>query len=107
MAEVISKSTQVKLLPKDIVIISMIVGGFFTMYFTMKSDINEAKELPKPPVTQEQVRYENEIVKTTIMSTQKDVERVKQDVSEIKETLRMMEQRQYENKLLTWPRQQK
>ena len=43
-------------------------------------------------------QYKDEIVRKTIMLTQQDVEKVKSDVQEIKESLKVLEDRIYEIK---------
>lgn len=53
-------------------------------------------EKPEPVITQQEYQYKDEIVRQTIMMTQKDVDGIKEDINEIKETLKLLEERLYE-----------
>ena len=48
------------------------------MWFTLQSDINEAKELPKPNITRTEYDLKDELVRSTIM----DIDEKVQDNSE-------------------------
>jgi hypothetical protein len=61
------------------------------MYFALKSDIEEAKKLPPPIMTQKEFEVRNELM-------QSNIEKVKQDVSEIKESVKTIEDRLYEKR---------
>jgi len=72
----------------DLKTIGIIMGGFLTIasvYFTLKTEVALAKELPKP-----------EIHKSTIERIESDISTVKDDVNEIKESLAKMDERLYE-----------
>ena len=60
-----------------------------TVYFTLKSDIAVAMTEPKPEVTSTEFRYKDEIIRKAIMTTQEDVQ-------EMKETLKLLEARIFE-----------
>lgn len=92
----LDKNTEVKLSIKDAIGVGFVLASLMTMYFTLRVEIAEAKELPPPIMTAEEFRYKDEIVTKTIMLTQKDVDVIKDDVKEIKETLRLLEERLYE-----------
>tara|TARA_R100000479_G_scaffold62583_1_gene29574 strand:- start:263 stop:433 length:171 start_codon:yes stop_codon:yes gene_type:complete len=51
---------------------------------------------PKPIITQQEFQYKDELVRKTIMLTQQDVDGIKVDVQEIKESLNKIEDRLYE-----------
>lgn len=74
---------------KDVVGIATVLVTVVSVYFTLKADIEEAKRLPLPTVSEEEFRYKDEMVRTAIMSTQ-------EDVAEIKETLKELDKRLYE-----------
>ena len=82
----LDKNTEVKLSIKDAIGVGFVLASLMTMYFTLRVEIAEAKELPPPIMTAEEFRYKDEIVTKTIMLTQKDVDVIKEDVKEIKET---------------------
>ena len=76
----------------DLKTIGMIIGFTVTiasMYFVMQADIAEAKELPRPEISKLEYDLKDELIRATIMDTQDDVE-------EIKETIKKIDQRLYE-----------
>ena len=89
MATELSEKTQVTL---DLKTIGLIVGGVISLaslYFIMQADIALAKTLPVPPVSKIEFDVEVELTRQTIMDTQ-------EDVKEIKETLKKIDERLYE-----------
>ena len=70
--------------------IGMIVAGIVTlagMWFTLKQDIAEAKELPKPVIDRVEYDLKDELIRQTIMDTQDDVEEIKEQLDKIDERL--------------------
>ena len=89
MATKIGENTNITV---DLKTIGMIIGFTITiasMYFVMQADIAEAKELPKPEISKLEYELKDELIRATIMDTQDDVE-------EIKETIKKIDQRLYE-----------
>jgi hypothetical protein len=85
----IGESTKVTL---DLKTIGMIVTFVITitgMYFALQSDIARAMELPEPEISKVEYELKDELIRNTIMDTQEDVE-------EIKETIKKIDQRLYE-----------
>jgi len=62
-----------------VVTLVMVVG----VYFSLKSDIEEAKELPKPEVSRTEYDLKDQMIRDTIINTQEDVEEIKEDVKNI------------------------
>ena len=96
MAHKISEDTNVTL---DLKTIGMIVGftiSLVTMYFTLKADIANAAELPKPEVTQVEFSYKDQLTRTVVEGGQADMTTIKEDVKEIKLQLDKMDERLYE-----------
>ena len=89
MAKQIGEDTKVTL---DLKTIGLIIGGavsLATLYFTLQSDIARAMELPEPEISKVEYELKDELIRNTIMDTQEDVE-------EIKETIKKIDQRLYE-----------
>ena len=85
----IGEETKVTL---DLKTIGMIVTFVITitgMYFALQSDIARAMELPEPEISKVEYELKDELIRNTIMDTQEDVE-------EIKETIKKIDQRLYE-----------
>jgi len=59
------------------------------MYFALQADIARAMELPEPEISKTEYELKDELIRNTIMDTQDDVE-------EIKETIKKIDQRLYE-----------
>jgi len=96
MATQISENTQLKL---DLKTIGIIIAGAISlasMYFVMAADIEEAKQLPKAPVSEVEFKYKDEMIRKTIELTQKDVEAIKTDVESMKSTLEKLDERLYD-----------
>ena len=92
----ISEETNITLDLKTIAIIIGFVLTLATMWFTLKSDIALAKELPTPEVEKIEFDYKDKLVRSTIEKIESDVTTVKEDVTEIKESLDKIDQRIYE-----------
>ena len=89
MAKQIGEDTKVTL---DLKTIGMIVTFVITitgMYFALQSDIARAMELPEPEISKVEYELKDELIRNTIMDTQEDVQ-------EIKETIKKIDQRLYE-----------
>ena len=60
------------------------------MWFTLQSDISEAKELPKPPdpeITRMEYDMKDQLIRQTIMSTQEDVKEIKDQMIRVEEKI--------------------
>ena len=90
MAKQIGEETKITL---DLKTIGMILVGVATvvgMWFALQADIEEAKELPAPlppDVTRMEYDMKDQLIRQTIMTTQKDVEELKDDMGRIEEKL--------------------
>ena len=57
------------------------------MWFTLQSDIQEAKELPAPVIERMEFDMKDELIRQTIMDTQEDVDEIKEKLDKIDERL--------------------
>ena len=87
MATEVSENTKLTLDLKTIGIIVSFVATACGMWFGLKSEIAEAKELPKPNITRTEFDLKDELIRGTIMDTQDDVEEIKQTLEKIDERL--------------------
>ena len=70
--------------------IGMVLVGIATligMWFTLQSDIKEAKELPAPVIERMEFDMKDELIRQTIMDTQEDVDEIKEKLDKIDERL--------------------
>ena len=92
MATEIGKDTKIKLSLETIVSLGVVLVSMTGMWFTLKADIQEAKELPiapDPEITRIEYDMKDQLIRQTIMTTQ-------EDVKEIKETLEKIEEKIYQ-----------
>ena len=69
------------------VTIFMVVG----MWFTLQADIKEAKELPKPEVGRTEYDLKDQMIRNTIIESQKDVGEMKEEQKEMREDVKNIE----------------
>ena len=87
MAQEISEGTKVTL---DLKTIGMVVAGAISlaaMYFALKSEIELAKELPKPAISRTEYDLKDQLIRETIMNTQSKVEENSAKLDKIDEKL--------------------
>ena len=91
MAKELNEDTTLKLSIKSLAGIAVLLFTLGGMWFTLQSDIAEAKELPlplDPEITRMEYDMKDQLIRQTIMTTQ-------EDVKEIKETLEKIEDKIY------------
>ena len=70
-----------------VITLGMIIG----MWFTLQSDIEEAKELPAPEVSRTEYDLKDQMIRNTIIETQKDVTEVKETQKEMRDDVKNIE----------------
>jgi hypothetical protein len=90
----ISENTEVTLDVKTIVIVLAFIGTAVGMWFTLKSDIELAKELPEPSISRTEYDLKDQMIRDAVMNTQKQVEEISHDVKVIDERLFEIQQSQ-------------
>ena len=89
MTKELNENTGFKVSIKTLIAIGAAMVTVISMWFILQADIADAKELPKPDVTRMEFDMKDELIRQTIMTTQ-------DDVKEIKETLKKIENKIYE-----------
>jgi|TARA_Y100000114_G_C11592604_1_gene246472 hypothetical protein len=90
MAQQIGEDTKVTIDLKTIGMAAAGIGSLVAMWFTLQADIAEAKELPEPAdpeITRMEFDMKDQLVRQTIMTTQEDVQELKQDLDRIEEKI--------------------
>ena len=90
MAKELSEESKVQISLKTLGGIAFLIATLVGMWFTLQADIAEAKELPEPlppDITRMEYDMKDQLIRQTIMTTQKDVEEVKEDLKSIEEKL--------------------
>jgi hypothetical protein len=90
MAKELNEETGFKISIKSLVGIGFAMATIIGMWFTLQADIDEAKQLPEPlppDVTRMEFDMKDQLIRQTIMTTQKDVEELKDDMGRIEDKL--------------------
>ena len=82
----------IKTIGTAVIGLSMLIG----MWFTLKADINEAKNLPAPEVTRTEYDLKDQLIRETIMNTQSDVEEIKEDIEGMDDKLDELQEAIYD-----------
>ena len=90
MAKQLNEDTSFKISIKTLGGIAALIATLVGMWFTLQADIAEAKELPEPlppDVTRMEFDMKDQMIRNTIMDTQKDVEEIKVTLEKIEDKL--------------------
>tara|TARA_R110002012_G_scaffold263964_1_gene447221 strand:- start:95 stop:379 length:285 start_codon:yes stop_codon:yes gene_type:complete len=90
MGKELNEDTGFKVSIKTLAGIAFAIATVVAMWFALQADIQEAKELPKPPepeVTRMEYDMKDQLVRQTIMTTQEDVTELKEDMDRIEEKI--------------------
>ena len=90
MAKELNEDTGFVLSVKTMIAIGFAMATIIGMWFALQADIAEAKELPAPPdpeVTRMEFQMKDQMIRNTIMDTQKDVEEIKTTLEKIEDKL--------------------
>ena len=90
MAKELDENTSFKVSIQTLIGIGFAMATIISMWFVLQADIAEAKELPAPPdpeVTRMEFDMKDQMIRNTIMTTQKDVEEIKVTLEKIEDKL--------------------
>ena len=90
MAKELNENTSFKVSIQTLIGIGFAMATVIGMWFALQADIQEAKELPAPPdpeVTRMEFDMKDQLIRQTIMTTQEDVQEIKEDLKRIEEKL--------------------
>jgi hypothetical protein len=90
----IGEDTEITVDLKTIVIVLAFIGTIIGMWFTLKADIELAKELPEPSITRTEYDLKDQMIRDAVMNTQRQVEEIGKDVKTIDERLFEIQQKQ-------------
>ena len=93
MAKQIGENTKITLDLKTIGIVLFFVATVIGMWFTLQADIEVAKALPEPEIERMEFDMKDELIRSTIMDTQDDVEDIKTQLEKIDERLYELQKR--------------
>ena len=90
MAKELNENTSFKISIQTLIAIGFGMATIIGMRFALQADIAEAKELPAPTdpeVTRMEFDMKDQMIRNTIMTTQKDVEEIKVTLEKIEDKL--------------------
>ena len=87
MSKELNEDTSFKVSVKTLIAIGLGLSTLIGMWFTLQSDIQEAKELPAPVIERMEFDMKDELIRQTIMDTQEDVDEIKEKLDKIDERL--------------------
>ena len=86
MAKELNEDTGFQVSIKSLIAIGFAMATIIGMWFALQADIAEAKELPAPPspeVTRMEFDMKDQMIRNTIIDTQKDVQEIKKSLEKI------------------------
>jgi hypothetical protein len=93
MAKELNEDTGFNVSIKTLIAIAFAIATIVGMWFALQADIQEAKELPvippppDPEVTRMEFDMKDQMIRSTIMTTQEDVTELKEDMKRIEEKI--------------------
>ena len=90
MAKELNEDTGFVLSVKTMIAVGFAMATIIGMWFALQADIAEAKELPVIPpdeVTRMEFQMKDQMIRNTIMDTQKDVQEIKASIEKIEDKL--------------------
>ena len=90
MAKELNEDTGFVLSVKTLIAIGFAMATLISMWFMLQADIAEAKELPIIPpdeVTRMEFQMKDQMIRNTILDTQKDVQEIKSSIEKIEDKL--------------------
>ena len=90
MAKELNEDTGFTISIKTMIAIGFAMATIIGMWFALQADIAEAKELPVIPpdeVTRMEFNMKDQMIRNTIMDTQKDVQEIKTSIEKIEDKL--------------------
>ena len=90
MAKELNEDTGFVLSIKTMIAVGFAMATLISMWFMLQADIAEAKELPVIPpdeVTRMEFNMKDQMIRNTILDTQKDVQEIKASIEKIEDKL--------------------
>ncbi len=90
MAKELNEDSGFKVSIKTLIAIGAAMATVIGMWFALQADIEEAKLLPEPPapdVTRKEVDMKDKNIRLTIENTQDDVTEIKEDLRRIEDKI--------------------
>ena len=86
----LSENTGFNISIKTLISIAVIIATLVGMWFSLQSDIEDAKKLPEPPpqdVTRMEYDMKDKNIRLSIEHTEKTVDEIKEDIKRLEEKI--------------------
>ena len=93
MSKILNEETSFNISIKTLIGIGAAMATAIAFYYTLKQEIEIAKQLPEPAISRTEYDLKDQMVRDAIMQTQKDVQSISKDVKVIDERLYEIQQR--------------
>jgi ribosomal protein S13 len=90
MGKELNEDTGFQVSIKTLIGIGAAMATIISMWFMLQADIEDAKQLPEPPpqdVTRMEFDMKDKMIRQTIITTQEDVEDIKETLEKIEDKL--------------------
>ena len=83
----LNEDTGFKISIKTLIAIGFAMATLISMWFMLQSDIEEAKELPKPDITRMEFNMKDVNIRQSIEHTEEAVNEIKEDIKRIEDKI--------------------
>ena len=87
----IGKGTKLTFSIETLISISVTIFMVVGLWFNLQADIEEAKQLPEPPISRTEYDLKDQMIRNTIIETQKDVTEMKEEQKEMRDDVKNIE----------------
>lgn len=87
MSKILNEETSFNVSIKTLIGIGAAMATAIAFYYTLKQEIEIAKQLPEPAISRTEYDLKDQMVRDAIMQTQKDVQSISKDVKIIDDRL--------------------
>ena len=84
----LSKRTKFTFSIETLISISVTIFMVVGLWFNLQADIEEAKQLPEPPISRTEYDLKDQMIRNSILNTEEKVEKLEDKVDDIKEDTR-------------------
>ena len=84
----LGKGTKLTFSIETLISISVTIFMVVGLWFSLQAEIEEAKQLPEPPISRTEYDLKDQMIRNSILNTEEKVEKLEEKVDDIKEDTR-------------------
>lgn len=85
MSKELNENTGFNISIKTLIGIGIIISSFISMWFMLKAEIAEARNLPLQEVTRIEYELKDELIRNTVIKTQEDIRQMQKSLDRIED----------------------